>query len=860
MPVSNCSFLIASILFFFSGLTALIYEILWLKELRLLFGASSPAIATTLTAFFLGLGFGGEYWGKKTSSHVNPLLLYGLLELGVAFSALGYFLILDLYSVIYSPLFAEFGNNKAIFTLIKFIMALCLLFPPAFFMGGTLPTISQYAVKNNLKLGSNVSLLYAVNTFGAVSGAGLAGFFLPRFLGFNHSYWLAISITLLVAFISIFISSGTKKPPKKTASAHLKPVPHRLQIIAFLSGFLTLALQVLWNRMFAQVLQNSVYTFALILMVFLFCLALGSLFANRLMRFRQNQNLILFYMLFSGALLVLTSPFAFVYWTDNLHYLGANKGWIDYLLEITSVSLAILGIPLLFLGTVFPLLIKLGENSATSRGLLIGRLAAINTLGAITGSLLTSFFILEYIGLWGSIRLMAVIYFLTAWFSLSTCSRSLQTATSCVRTDHRNRSLHGVNEDFEHLPSTNGSGAKGLEQVLSQTSNQYESRWIYLPALGILLSVSILDTSKIPAVKIDPVVENESLLEYWEDSAGTVAVIRKDDQLKIKLNNHYTLGGTGSYKLEQREALLPISVHTNPESVYHIGLGTGISAGGALTLPINRLIVTEINAAVIAASEKYFGEFLNGLFFDPRVQIIEEDGRNYLRGTNEQFDIIISDLFIPWKAGVGSLYSREHYQTILDRLNNQGLFMQWLPAYQITEQEFNVIANTLLSVFPQVTVWRGDYSPLKPIIGLLAHKQLEPLSPQSRIARNFQEKPPLLSYFVGDLDSLRSTLRQYPVNTDDKPYIEFSAPISQRQVKESQNQWLTGEKLLKYLGRIATQKNHFLGKLDLPKKQIPEAGLHLHAAQIFRYQGKLKLWKQEMALYEKKTQNINQSP
>ncbi len=810
MSVSNHSFLIASILFFFSGLTALVYEILWLKELRLLFGASSYAIATTLFAFFLGLGFGGEYWGKKTSAHRNPLQLYGLLELGIAFSALGYFMILDLYSAIYSPLFDEFGSNRTLFTFIKFIMALCLLFPPAFFMGGTLPTISHYTVKSNLKLGSNVSLLYAINTLGAVLGTCLAGFFLPKLFGFNHSYWLAISISILIGLIAFFISTGTKTSTTKTANVHLQSVTNRLQIITFMSGFLTLALQILWNRMFAQVLQNSVYTFALILMIFLFCLALGSLFANRLMYSRLNQELILFFMLFSGAFLVLVSPFAFVYWTENLHYLGANKGWTSYLLEIAAIALAILGTPLLFLGAVFPLLIKLGENQYASRGFLIGRLAAINTLGAITGSLLTGFVILEYLGLWGSIRLMAVLYFLTAWFSLS------------------------------------------------QISKPQQSRWIYLPTLGILLSVSILDTGKIPVVKIDPVVENESLLEYWEGSAGTVAVIRKDDHLKIKLNNHYTLGGTGSYKLEQREAILPISVHPQPKSVYHIGLGTGISAGGALTLPITRLVVTEINANVITASEKYFGEFLNGLFFDPRVQIVEEDGRNYLRGTHEHFDVIISDLFIPWKAGVGNLYSKEHYQTISNRLNEHGLFMQWLPAYQITEQEFNVITNTLLNVFPQVTIWRGDYSPLKPIIGLLAHKKPGQLSPQARITKNFQESPPLLSYFVGTPDSLRPFFKQYPINSDNKPFIEFNAPISQRQVKESHNQWFTGEKLILFLRQIAAQKNHFLDKLDIQKKQIPEAGLHLHAAQIFRYQGKLKLWKQEMALYKQKMQDINQ--
>ncbi len=799
MLFQNRPFYLALSLFFVSGFTALIYEVLWLKELGLLFGNSSYALATTLAAFFLGLGVGGEYWGKRASKHPAPLRLYGLLELGVACSALAYFLLISLYGYIYSSLFAEFSNHRAWFTLIKFCLAIIILFPPAFFMGGTLPIITQYVVNNNEELGRKVSLLYAGNTLGAVFGAGLAGFYLPKILGFNHSYWLAIAITVTIAIIAITISKT--KPTTSTQKTKSEPVANHLQIIAFISGLLTLSLQVLWVRMFAQVLQNSVYTFALILMVFLLCLALGSLLAHRLMRSRLDNQLILFFMLFSGACLVMISPFAFMYWTDNLHYLGANKAWVDYLLEIALVALVIIGTPLLFLGTVFPFLIKLGENQGTDHGILVGRLAAVNTSGAIAGSLLAGFFVLDQIGLWPGIRLMAILYLLTAWYSLS-------------------------------------------------QSRFNQSIWTSLPAIGILLAVSVLDTGKLPVVEIDPVNENESLMEFWEGSTGTVAVIRKGEHLKIKLNNHYTLGGTGSYQLEKLEAILPLAAHPHPKSVYQLGLGTGITAGGALTFPISKLVVTEIIPDVITASEKYFGNYLNGLFFDPRVHIVEEDGRNYLRGTNERFDVIISDLFIPWKAGVGSLYSLEHYQTIRQRLNEKGLFMQWLPSYQMTETEFNVIINTMLQIFPQVTVWRGDFSALKPIIGLMGHKTSQPLSLTTKITQGHQEQPPLLSYYVGNLEALRTHYSQFHTNTDDKPLIEFNAPISQRQVKAEHNQWLAGDTLMVFFQKVINQKDNYLASLEDQQKQIPKAGLHLHYAQLLKYQGKLKQSKSEMKLYQ----------
>ena len=803
----NRNFLLILLLFFFSGTSALVYEVLWLKELSLLFGNASYAMATTLAAFFLGLAAGGFHWGNRVHEHKNPLKLYGILELCVAVCAAGYFIILKGYALVYPHLFALFGNSRILFTTVKFGLSVLILFPPAYFMGGTLPVISHFAVRHANQLGQKVSLLYSANTLGAVVGVFLAGFILPPWLGFSKSYLSAMVVTALIAVIAIvfskeqpFHATAARTIIKKQSEGFL-----HLKILAFLSGMAMLALQVLWGRMFAQVLQNSVYTFSIILMTFLFSMALGGILANRLMQLRMDPYLSMFGLLMGGALLVALTPFEFIWLTDNLHYIGSNEDWDDYVAEVMLKAFLIMGPPLLLLGSVFPFLIKLSEKENLIAGKAVGQLSAINTAGAIAGSILAGFVILDFLGLWSGIRLIAMIYILVAWLWL----------------DHR---------------------------------RNYRTYTAYFPALAILLLVSLLDTAKLPIVKIDPVIDEESLLEAWEGSAGTVAVIRQGNHLKIKVNNYYTLGGTGSYELEQFQGHLPVMLHSHPKTVYVLGLGTGITAGATLSFPIEKLVVTELVPEVVAASDKYFARYNNRLFYDPRARVINEDGRNYLRGSRESFDVIISDLFVPWKAGTGNLYSQEHYQAVLKRLNDQGLFMQWLPAYQLSQTELSIIISTMLEAFPQITVWRGDFSALKPIIGLLGHKTTAPLSPQALIFKPetaSEERVPLLAHYVGSLEPLRDQFSKIPPNTDDHPVIEFLSPITQRQIKAKKQNWLAGEELIAFMDTLQKKDDAFyFSGLDANQHKLPAAGYHLHYAQLLKQQGKLTKAKKEMAIFE----------
>lgn len=413
-------FYLALTLFFFSGVSGLIYEVLWLKELGLLFGNSSQAMAATLAAFFSGLAVGGYHWGQKMVGQQRPLRVYGWLELGVAISALGYFLILKAYALLYPTLFAWFDNGQLLFVLVKFLLAIAILFPPAYFMGGTLPVLSHYVVRQHQQLGQKVSVLYVVNTLGAVIGVLLASFYLPPTLGYFYSYWVAIGLTLTVALVAFLVATKQhnlveiRQHQADCLSSQTSIKVIDLKWLAFISGSGLLALQVLWSRMFAQVLQNSVYTFGIILLMFLLCLALGGAIARWLMTSRFDKQLVLFLLLLIGGVLVAITPFEFVYLTHDLSYLGGNEGWFSYLI-LTGVNAFVIMAPsLCLLGTVFPFLLKLGERQGLVVGRIVGQLLSINTGGAIFGSILAGFVILETLGLWAGIRLIAVVYVMCA--------------------------------------------------------------------------------------------------------------------------------------------------------------------------------------------------------------------------------------------------------------------------------------------------------------------------------------------------------------------------------------------------------------------------------------------------------------
>ncbi len=827
------------LLFFVSGFTGLVYQVLWMRELGLLFGSTAQSAGATLAAFFLGLVVGARYWGRKAGSSERPLRLYALLEVGVALAALLYFLLLDAYHAVYGTLFDLFGDASLPFLGAKFLLATGVLFLPSFFMGGTLPAMSQYLVGRERRLGRTVSMLYGVNTLGAAVGACAAGFYLPRYLGFSGSYVLAIATTGVVAAIAWQLdrratgvaesrSNGSAPEPGAGRSAR-SPSAAVIGGVAFLSGFGALGLEVLWTRMFAQVLQNSVYTFSIVLVVFLVALALGAVVARRLMDVARLQaGAILGALLGVAGVLIAMTPFIFTRLTDGLEYAGAGEGFAEYVLRSFWMAAVVMLAPGVALGAVFPFLMRLAEPFSRVAGRTVGDLVAINTSGAVVGALASGFILLDVFGLWTSIRFVAVGYL-----------------TAAV--------------------------------VLLQAGGAEWPRLARLAIVtGLVVAALALDPSRLPIVRA---VDGEQVLGVWESSSGIVSVVQRDGVRAIKLDNDYALGDTAASPEEQAQTHLPMLLHPDPESIFFLGMGTGITAGTALRYPVRRVVVAEIAPGVVTAARTFFAEDVYGLFDDPRARVVAEDGRNYLMGASERFDVIVSDLFMPWKAGVGSLYSLEHYAASRERLRENGLYVQWLPLYQLSRDEFGVVARTMREAFPLVTLWRGIGDPGRATAALIGHRDVEAF--ESDVVRRRMVEgvaselgyPPsgdrldpgaravpaldLLLQYAGNLTSVTRLLDGYRVNTDDRPAIEYTAPIAHRRARSGEMSWFVGRELVEFLGQLMLAvppgRDPYLAGLSEAELGVVRAGLGRQIVETFDAAGEperaRRAWEQFDRLY-----------
>lgn len=816
----------AIILFFFSGAAALVYEVLWMKELSLLFGNSAQAAAATLAAFFAGIAAGNAYWGRRSAEIARPLRAYGLLELGVAASAVFYFGVLHAYDSIYGALFGLFEGTPVFFMLIKFFLSFLLFFPSAFFMGGTLPIMTQFLVRQKDTLGRRASALYAINTFGAASGALAAGFFLPQALGFKTSYLAAMAATLLVAAAAFLLSRREAATPPQSVHGHSDETPrHRkafagldalkstafsrqtMAALAGLSGFAALGLQVLWIRMFAQVLHNSVYTYAAILSVFLLALALGGAIAREAARRQLDPHWFMPLLLTTSGLCVAASPILFHGLTGGGAYIGGDADFAGYMIRVVLIVAAVVGLPATILGVLLPYLFKVAETGMRGPGETVGTLVTINTLAAIIGSVAAGFLLLGWLGLWTSLQLMAALYLAAALWLVG-----------------------------EGAPKTRIARAA--------------------PIAGVLALITVLDTNRLPLVRIDPIEKKETLLKVWEGADGTVAVVRRDGYLRTKLNNWYTLGSTGDMTTQQVQTHLPMLLHKNPKRVFYLGLGTGITAGAALDYPVEKVVVAEIAPTVIRASREFFGEFTNGLYDDPRVSVLGEDGRNVLRGVKEDFDLIISDLFIPWKAGTGTLYTIEHYETSKQRLRPGGLYAQWVPLYQVTEEEFASIARSMLQVFPSVTLWRGNFWAERPVAALIGHRDATPLDVDAPLIRASRQAlaehrngkgdtVPLIAHYAGSMNVTDPVFANAEVNTDNRPIIEYRAPINHRLEKAGRVKWFVEGQMLEFMAdradSAALASDAYLSRLDPAWRDAVQAGYYFHAFKT------LQKWEDEDA-------------
>ncbi|MCE9518525.1 MAG: fused MFS/spermidine synthase, partial [Verrucomicrobia bacterium] len=485
--------------------------------------------------------------------------------------------------------------------------------------------------------------------------------------------------------------------------------------------------------------------------------------------------------------------------------------------RVFALTVAVLGIPLCLLGTLFPYLLKISEPYVTNVGGMLGRLAAVNTAGAILGSLLAGFILLPCLGLWKSIHGLAVLYVVLA-VALAFMIKSL-------------------------------------------------GRIWRVTALGaaLLCSGLLLGTS-LPPMLLSP---GETMVEYWHGTNGTVAVVDRGNNRQLKVDGHYGLGGTAAAEIERGQTRIPLMLNPQARSIFFLGLGTGITAGEASSsrYGLERIVACELIPEVVTASRKHFSDFTGSLFTDPRCTVMVEDGRNYLQATRETFDVINSDLFIVYRKGAGSLYSLEHFQNVKAHLAPNGIFVLWIPLYQLTKDEFGMIARTMLEVFPQVTAWRNQFITWGDAVALVGQtsessffaeghhgypldKRRESWEQQGQALHEYN----LLLNYCGNLSRAKKLFSGYPLNTDDRPLIEYSGPISASLQAIDKVAWLAGPKFIALVDEMQAcsppEQDPALSSLPLEQRHAARAGYYLARALLFEdYYKKTHetelVWKQE---------------
>ncbi len=737
-PAALCAGLLLA-----SGAAALVLETVWLRWFRLLLGATAPAVAATLVAFLAGQALGAALAARRLARSRRPLAVYGALELGVALWAAAVPLLLAAGERATAASYDALREAPAALSAVRFLAALLATLPASLCLGATLPAIAAAALPGARSLGSAGSGLYAANLLGASVGAAAAAFWLLDAFGVNVGYAMAAALHAAVGGVAWLagrrrsVPARAAPPPTRRRAAS---VPGALLPLAALSGFGTFGAQVLLVQALAQVLNQSVYAFGAVLVVVLLSLALG---AGLVAWLRHREALaprtLLGAALALAALGLAAFPALLFAATDGLRYLGSQTPWPGYLLRALGVVAATAGPALLAAGLVFPALLAVAAGRSDERGAAepLGWLVAANTAGALAGALLAPFALIPGVGLWAAFAVLGGLYALAALL-LADAAPGRRAARSALL-------------------------LAGLAAVT---------------ALGNPLAL--------PLLRLEP---GERALHAESTAAGVVAVIERDGQRLIRTDNHYSLGGTGERVHEERQGHLPLLLHPGARRVAFLGTASAITAGAATVHPVEEIHLVEIVPGVAAAAGAFFAQANRDVQRDPRARLVVDDARNFLRATRLVFDVVVGDLFVPWRAGVGTLFAREHFEAVREHLAPGGLFAQWLPLYQLDREEFRVVLATFLDVFPRAALFRGDFYASYPIAALVGFRDApaparevsraaERLAASGESDRWVTDPLGLWSLYAGPLGPLAASLAEVARNSDARPRIEFLAARS----------------------------------------------------------------------------------
>jgi len=779
-------------LIFLSGAAALVYEVVWSRQLATFLGISSQATTVVLATFMTGLALGSRILGPWADRRRDPLRLFGLFELGIAICGLLGIWLLPLVETTYAFLSAGRPEGSTGTLLTRLLMSGAALLLPTFLMGGTLPALVRGLEKKRASLSHTIASIYGANTLGAAAGAAAAGYLLLPRLGIRGTLLAAVASNLMVA--AVFLLPRRQTVPDGPAPS-LEPVAlrtfdqtpgrgngRRVLGALGLSGLAAMALQLAWVRALTLVLGSSVYAFSITLATYLVGVALGSLLFARLTARLQGSGRTGAGSAFAwaagleaavGFAAILGLPvigrlpelFLAAYRAGVQESFAALQGVAALL--TASVILA----PTLCLGALFPLLTALvasengpsnlpGKDLGKNTGRDIGTAAAVNSIGTVVGIIAAGLLVLPWLGVQGTVIAAAALHVTVGgWLWLARGHGE-------ARQSHRFQAATAV------------VALVLLAAVLP--------RWdpVVMTSGPFVNASRILDVPEGESFR-DWIRKRNRVVFYAEGADGNISVRDVGEERLLVINGKADGSRHGDRKTQLVVGHLPLLMHERPEQVLMVGFGTGMSAGAAATHEaIKALEVLEISREVVEASQ-FFQQENKGVLFDPRLRLLITDARNHLRTTDKLYDVIVSEPSNPWISGISNLFTQEFFTLALRRLAVGGVMSQWFHTYSMSEQDLRSVLATYRSVFPYVTVWAPQLGDLVLIGSRTPHRlKLERLRMLAGTAGGFIDLLPFdlidpqgwaRMYLLGP-DELTPFVEGAPLNTDDRPRVEFSAP------------------------------------------------------------------------------------
>jgi len=738
------------LLFFLSGISGLIYEIVWLRVLIRVLGSTVYATSIVLSAFMAGLAVGSYVLGRFVDKSKNPLRLYATLELGVGLSAIALFFLFDQLIPIYRSIYSWVGGSRPALSFFQSLLLFGCLLVPTSLMGGTLPVLSAHTKLYRTAFAIRVGNLYGLNTLGAVLGVVGSGLFTLGSIGELNTVFIGVFINLMVSLIAFSLSTATTKLQVSPASGETKAAPQkpkieyispyslstrRMVIIAYaLNGFAALAYEVVWTRMFQLHLGTSIYAFSMMLGVYLTGVAGGSIWGGKYINKLKDP------LGFFG----LAQIFIALYSVLGLYLFTIFKPVSTRIALFNIIMLpVVMVLPITFvLGLIFPAVSRSYVEKEEEVGSGVGRLYSMNTLGCIFGSLVSGFILIKLLGTKGTILALA-----------------------------------GVNL------------AIGLAIALKSSARDKSFRYLRPIYIGLVLSIGLGIFSPDPFFSVLKKeihkILGEDLEIYYHKESISATTTAFGSQIQ-PLSKYLWINGIGMTFLCTETKLmahLPILLNENPQDILVVCFGMGTTLRSARVHKYMQCDVVELVPETYECY-KYFHKDGPEVLADPRVHHYVDDGRNFLLMRDKKYDVITMDPAPPlWSAGTVNLYALEYFELCRSRLKPKGIMCLWVPPHAFTE--VRMIMRTFQSVFPNATVWRGSKYPGFYLLGSMEPLKVNP----ERFRQAYQDKDILND--ITEWDTLVSTpeamlglyllspaelsafVRGEPIITDNHPYTEF---------------------------------------------------------------------------------------